>query len=35
VYREIHASQLAEPDEVTVEHRNGFVVGDLSKELVS
>jgi len=35
VYREIHASQLAEPDEVTVEHRNGFVVGDLEKELVS
>jgi ATP-binding cassette subfamily B multidrug efflux pump len=35
VYREIHASQLAEPDEVIVEHRNGFVVGDLEKELVS
>jgi ATP-binding cassette subfamily B protein len=35
VYREIHASQLAEPDEITVEHRNGFVVADLEKELVS
>jgi hypothetical protein len=35
VYREIHASQLAEPDEVSVAHSNGFVVGDLEKELVS
>jgi hypothetical protein len=36
VYREIHASQLAEPDELVVEteHRNGFLV-DLQKELVS
>jgi ATP-binding cassette subfamily B multidrug efflux pump len=35
VYREIHASQLAEPDEVPVDRLNGFVVGDLEKELVS
>ena len=35
VYREIHASQLAEPDTV-LEHRNGVVgIGDLEKELVS
>jgi len=35
VYREIHASQLAEPEEL-LEHRNGVIdVGDLEQELVS
>jgi ABC-type multidrug transport system fused ATPase/permease subunit len=35
VYREIHASQLAEPDEL-LDHRNGVLpIGDLEKELVS
>jgi ATP-binding cassette, subfamily B, multidrug efflux pump len=36
VYREIHASQLAEPDELALPHRNGVVgLPDLEKELVS
>jgi ATP-binding cassette subfamily B protein len=36
VYREIHASQLAEPDELAPAYRNGTVaLPDLEKELVS